>query len=762
MNLHAFSDSPFLIQFSFHQIIEELEKQAAEPAGEYAEQARQLLQDLGPYPQFREGITEYAQVEGHEDLLRRLLKDYFPPALTLNEIKAVTFPYFNITFNHTERFKNILKAAGPDFQINIRDLDPHQLYVLSCCIILNEYYGTNVDFSTPLFYDIPAANGTIRHYRILYNADFLDVLPTEKSVPLTKEDIDLLLNNYDDLDLWKQKFPVGSWLLKGFGIMNLYDATIENAVSILKEKLLGLNAADFQESVEAIFRSIYRIPDIKIGFTLYNQEEGRFSHDVFGQQIHSYLLQAQRNSEPDEMLCLHSYYNLIQKKVYYAVSDTSAQGNADTDSLLVRNLAAIGARSFILAPIVKNGQLLGVLEVLASKPGELNSVNANKLDVVMPFLTDTIERLIAELENEVQAVIQTEYTAIHNSVYWKFRDEAQKLILRRQLGREYKLKEIIFQDVYPLYGQIDIKGSTQARNESVQKDLRYQVKTMLALLEKLPADNSSYAGERQQLKDYLVELTFPLRASTEQYISSYLHSIHRRIRAVPDAEQHPLINSYFAETDKLTGAFHTYRRMHETTVSLINDHMASIIDNGQIAMQAVYPHYYERFKTDGVEHNLYIGASIAPNHTFKIEYLHKLRLWQLQMLCEMSSSHRELLQPTLPYPLEITALVLVYNSKLAIRFRMDEKRFDVDGSYNARFEIVKKRIDKAHIQDTEERITESGKLTIVYSSDAEEAEYTGYIQELQARGMLDSDIEKLEVEDLQGVSGLKALRIKIS
>jgi hypothetical protein len=27
---------------------------------------------------------------------------------------------------------------------------------------------------------------------------------------------------------------------------------------------------------------------------------------------------------------------------------------------------------------------------------------------------------------------------------------------------------------------------------------------------------------------------------------------------------------------------------------------------------------------------------------------------------------------------------------------MDEKRFDVDGTYNARYEVVKKRIDKAN------------------------------------------------------------------
>jgi hypothetical protein len=33
---------------------------------------------------------------------------------------------------------------------------------------------------------------------------------------------------------------------------------------------------------------------------------------------------------------------------------------------------------------------------------------------------------------------------------------------------------------------------------------------------------------------------------------------------------------------------------------------------------------------------------------------------------------------------------------------MDEKRFDVDGTYNARYEVVKKRIDKNNIKERKE------------------------------------------------------------
>jgi hypothetical protein len=106
-------------------------------------------------------------------------------------------------------------------------------------------------------------------------------------------------------------------------------------------------------------------------------------------------------------------------------------------------------------------------------------------------------------------------------------------------------------------------------------------------------------------------------------------------------------------------------------------------------------------------------------------------------------------------------MILVFNQPLSIRFRMYEKQFDVDGTYNARYEVVKKRVDKAFIKNTKERITQNGKLTIVYSQKQDEEEYLDYIEFLQHKNVLDEKVEVLEVEDLQGVTGLKALRVDI-
>jgi hypothetical protein len=92
---------------------------------------------------------------------------------------------------------------------------------------------------------------------------------------------------------------------------------------------------------------------------------------------------------------------------------------------------------------------------------------------------------------------------------------------------------------------------------------------------------------------------------------------------------------------------------------------------------------------------------------------------------------------------------------------MDEKQFDVDGTYNARYEIVKKRVDKAFIKGTKKRVTQKGKITIVYSQKEDEREYLRYIKFLQAKQYLDTDEEVVELQDLQDVTGLKAIRVSV-
>jgi hypothetical protein len=758
--------SPLIPVIAFHGVLQTLENIANNEEGYRANYAKALLEHANEFPELRDGITDFSLLEKHKQLIKNLLADLFPTALTHNEIKAAAIPFFNITFNHTARFEKIIKEAGGDFGMSIRNFDEHQFYVFCCCLVLNYYYGYHLDFSTPLFYDIPDAEGIMMHYRILYNADFMDIIPTDKSVKLTREDVELLIDNFDNLELWKEKFPEGSWITKGFGIVNLFDATTESAISNLKGNLLANDEfnQDTKAKIEDIFRSIYKIPDLRIGFTEVNTVDNVFTIAPFG-NIKSHILTDKSEMDCNSVLCNETLDSMLTQRKYLIISNVERQKQDDTDEAnFLQHLLEQNIQSCILAPVIKNDKLYGFIELVSSRAQELNSINANKLDYLLPFITDTIERFYGELQNEVDAIIQNEYTAIHHSVYWKFREEALSHIKNKNSNDAYK--EIVFREVYPLYGQIDVKGSSTARNESTEKDLALQVINLLDLFryifkqEKLPLIEQ-HIYELEGIEDDLKkELKADTEANVQNYIINEVHPVLQHFDSA-NSEIHQKIAGYFNTLDKKIKMVYNSRKDFDETLALINKHMANVLDEKQADAQKFFPHYYERFKTDGVEHNLYIGASISPKHTYSPIYLNNLRLWQLQVMCEMENEYYRL-KPTLPYELDVTSLILVFSSPISIRFRMDEKRFDVDGTYNARYEVVKKRIDKSNIKGTKERITQRGKITIVYSQRKEEAEYRRYIQFLQHKGMLGNVIETFDVEDLQGVTGLKALRVSVN
>jgi hypothetical protein len=189
--------------------------------------------------------------------------------------------------------------------------------------------------------------------------------------------------------------------------------------------------------------------------------------------------------------------------------------------------------------------------------------------------------------------------------------------------------------------------------------------------------------------------------------------------------------------------------------------VADLIEADEERAQQMLPHYFEKYRTDGVEYNVYVGQSLLQKGTYDPMYLRSFRLWQLISMAEVARETKRL-QTVLPVPLETTQLILCYSNPFSIMFRMDEKRFDVAGAYNIRYEIVKKRIDKARVLGTNERITQPGMIAVIYTQDKEAREYERYFEYLEAKGYILPGIEHFEVEQLQGMLGLKALRVKVN
>jgi hypothetical protein len=136
-------------------------------------------------------------------------------------------------------------------------------------------------------------------------------------------------------------------------------------------------------------------------------------------------------------------------------------------------------------------------------------------------------------------------------------------------------------------------------------------------------------------------------------------------------------------------------------------------------------------------------------------------MWQLRSMISICHLTRQL-APKLPFPLKTASLIFIHSGKINIHFRNDERRFDVEGFYNIRYEVIKKRIDKVSIKKSQERLTQPDKIALVYFNDEDVRHFLDYIAVLQKAKVLKNDLEHVELEELQGVTGLKAIRVSVN
>lgn len=753
---------PAVMQISFFKAIEALEKMTKDEDDAVSHYAQTLLKEVEKHPELKDGIEDLSELDKYKESIQKISRVLFPDALSTNEIKALTPPFYFQPLYTSTRFDSVVKSSGKEFLYEMKGVDEDTFYMYCCYFILGSYYRYPVPGGGMMKVEIfNKDQNLLRNYKMLINADLCEFVPTEKAVDITRADFEELVDNFGDIEIWKKKFPPNSWIMRGVNIINLVDVTLDESMSSIASNLL-VKSIDTFKKIQNGIRSLLSSPQLEIG-VMALEENKLISMDKG--DVKSILLDAEVSLNCELDLCGYAIGQLINKKEPLVISDVD-RFHERSNSGLSGRMAASKFKSYIVAPLIHDERLLGFMELAANNRYELNSGTLSRLNEVLPVLAMAQNRFMAEEQNRIEAIIQQECTTIHESVKWRFEQEAEKFMHKQINNEQPVFKDIIFNNLYPLYGQMDIKGSSERRNQAVSTDLIKQINAIKKVLKhayestKMPA----YDELIFRLDAHKTELKKGLSAGSEHQIMGFLKS---DIYPIFDhleqkgGDLKKLVEQYNTILDTELKTVYEERKKYDTGVNFINQRLASYLDDKQVDAQKMFPHYFERYKTDGVEYNMYIGQSISRDRKFDKIYLRNLRIWQLLVMCEMENEFRAM-QKDLPMPIEIASLILVYNTSLSVHFRMDEKRFDVEGAYNARYEIVKKRVDKAHIKGTNERITQPGKIAIIYSQEQDAKEYRKYLQFLAGKGYVKKGFEDHELEDLQGVTGLRALRVEVA
>ncbi|MEO9021197.1 MAG: hypothetical protein ABI237_14360 [Ginsengibacter sp.] len=755
-------DLPFQWHVNFKRLINWWEGQATLTDSFQSDRAKEVLQHIKKIPQLSKSFDDVSMIEKYHEEINLLLSPFFPSLITTEELKAASLPFKQMLFNLTNRFTNLLKGAQDENLMS--EINAELIYMFGCITILNGYYKANISISPNLFFSIRNKKTSIvQKYRAFINFDFTEILPLKNAKPLTDKDIYELTNNFGNAQLWKQKIPPESFSFEGFTIMTLFDVTHDESISALKFDLLkkdALTSPDIVEQIQESLSAMLNIPRLKTGFISYNKE--RELLQSFGFSFgNSILLSDKRDVKMDEIFSDNT-------KVSFKKNEPLVLqiGNKAVDeNILIKTLSRTDLKSYLAVPLFYNDELIGILEVGSELPNSLNTITVYKLRETLSLFTIAMKRSQDETKDQIDAIILQKFTAIHSSVAWRFVEAAEKVLEARMRNNDYTMEEIIFPEVYPLYGEFDIKGSSLERNRSIQHDLIEQLSLAKNILN-LAVNKSAiplYRDLHYRVENYIQQLQQKLSAGDENVLEEFLKEeispAFKHLNGlggdIPEA-----IEDYKKQLDPVLGMVYKKRKDYDQSVKILNDHISGYFDKAELAAQNMFPHYFERYQSDGVEHNLYIGQSMVNNKKFHQLYLQNLRLWQLIITCEVENEIYRI-KPDIKSKLDICSLILVHSQPLAIRFRMEEKKFDVDGPFNAQYEIIKKRIGKAIVRETNERLTQPGKIAIIYFNDKEAKEYINYIHYLQSINYISSEIEWFTLKDLQGATGLKALRISV-
>lgn len=757
-------------KFSFKKLIDFWRKSAentVECIG--TEFAKRLIHDVEQTPELMNPITDYSVLKKHEKLVDALMSAVFPASIWNTNLQAITPPFMFKAVYSTPLFDELFidNEGMFDFNMNIRqELFDIGKVVSTYAGILKRVYDIDMTVVFPLIRTIKDKNtGLERYFKMNLDDRFLDVRVLGELPRITKEQITLISENILNLDAWFEILPPGLFEFEGFLSISMFEVTDQEALSMLRFDLLDKNIllteSGFRKIEERI-KTVFRNPDLKLGLAAISDDKSQLLNTGHKKIVNSFLL-----SESCVKKCA-GYNNSIYDK---AIAAKAPQIIYDLDVFpectpIEKEIVRMGVRNILVTPLLYEGKVIGIFELGSPKPGAINSINGLKLLELLPLFSLAMQRSLEDLESKVQNIIKEKCTAIHPSVEWRFREAAIKLLEKQKSDDYAELEEIKFKDVYPLYALSDIRNSSVIRNSSIQSDLKENLLLAKDIIhtaanyKQMPVlDHLSF-----RINKRILALEGGLHSGDEASIISFLKSeiepLFEKLSTYGE-DVKSAIEKYRSALDPSLGILYKKRKDYEESVNRLNEYVASFVEGEEDRAQMIFPHYFEKYKTDGVEFTMYIGDSISEKERFSPIYLKNIRLWQFLLMCGIAA-RAEHIKSSLKVPLELAHLILVQNIPLSIRFHLDQKKFDVDGTYNVHYEIMKKRIDKAEIRGKEERLTQPGKIAIVYTQNSEAQEYMQYIEYLQSKGYLEKEIERLELEDLQGVYGLKALRVQVN
>jgi hypothetical protein len=704
------------------------------------------------------------------DVIIPLMSAVFPAASFHKDIMGAFRPCTFESFYVSPEFQRIFLDHDNKFKDDFKSsIETHQskkiLYIY--CLVLKKIYGFDCHHLDKLNIKIVAdeKTGLDRYYSITPDFQFVSVKALEKHLHLSKEDMTIITDNLTNIDVLSRYIDLSKFQFTGFTIVRAVDITESQIISILEKELIDGHSMFSSQGIkmlESRLQVLFQLPDLAIGIASLQGDQIMLIKKDCSSKINCLFANSQHLSLKDIEGSVWS--SAATNEGVLKISDLSKKADLVP---LEQHALSHGVRSMLLAPLFIQGDIIGLLEIFTRTPNSLGSMDALILEQIIPIFSSALKRGQDDLHKQVQSIIKEKCTAVHPSVEWRFEKAAMDHMERIRNGSaESEMDSIVFKDVVPFYGQSDIRGSSMARNRGIQQDLIHQLTLGLNIMKAATKEQSwpLLKEFKYRIKSMIQDISSSVTSGDEDAVFSLLQKeiapiFDDIVSLGPDVSKQ--IQIYTSALDPVKGIIYHKRKEYEESVAKLNKTLSLYLDQEDSIIQKTFPHYFEKHQTDGVDYMMYVGSSMMEDQKLAGFHIKNLTLWQIMLACGLAEQ-TEAIKPQLKISLDTCHLILVNHNPLSIRFRFDEKRFDVDGAYDVRQEIIKSRLDKALIKGTRERLTQPGKIAVVYSTPAEGMEIRHHIDFLTNLGKLTENIDTLDLEDMPDVNGLKAIRMEVN
>ena len=753
----------------FDSFIKDIEARIGREQTIKAEFYRFLLKKINTYPDAHEAIDPFNAFK-YEKILELV---YTALSATIVDEKhlywALATPMPDKIVYSTRAFADfisadsgkILKALEKD-QEGFKERQVEFVYR----VILEKLYHFPSYLRTDTIYQrINPDTRLMKYYRIHTDTSYVTVKVNGELPDLNPELIESYLYEGAGADILEKIIPLSMFSLEGFSIVTIEDYTAQQAIENVRLALVN-HSFDQKEMYNQVIHSLQALAgdaDIDFGLLPFLRVNGKLIFNS-NECYNSIIIK----SAKDTGIAEEAFYSLVNTYIDNprAIFYSSITNEKKERHFFLKALSEAGIQSYAVLPVYYNQRLSGIMEIYSRKKILFYETLLSKLETVIPLLAQLLQESIEKFDAEIEAIIKDKFTMLQPAVEWKFNEAAWNFLQQSKSEKDpLEIATVQFDEVFPLYGAIDIRNSTVARNTALHHDallLKQILSEILCELGKI-LDQEAKAKFDSLCENWMPKIDTMMEMHDEAMLKTFFQNVINPV-LFHFKDTHPesvtVLERYEMAVDEISGDGYKHRRALEHAIKLINNSLTNYFRKAQAELSKLYPCYFEKFRTDGVEYDIFTGQSLAPDKPFTFKILKEFRSWQLSSMIEVARLTEALL-PFMALPLKTTQLIFVHSTPIDITFRLDERRFDVEGAYNIRYEVIKKRIDKVMVKGTNERLTQPGTIAIVYFSDQEAVEYKQYISAFQQKGLLLKTIEELELEDLQGVSGLRALRVQV-